>query len=81
MEGQGHFLTLAQGHLQTKLKTCSPQNPLGHSKPNFMWSLLGEGGAKVYINDPGHMTKMAAMLKNAQNLKKASAPEPVYRFP
>ena len=29
-----------------------------------------EGGTKVYINDPGHMTKMAAMLKNAQNLKK-----------
>ena len=22
-----------------------------------------EGGTKVYINDPGHMTKMAAMLK------------------
>ena len=28
-----------------------------------------EGGTKVYINGPGHMTKMAAMLKNAQNLK------------
>ena len=27
-----------------------------------------EGETKVYINDPGHMTKMAAMLKNAQNL-------------
>ena len=26
-----------------------------------------EGGTKVYINDPGHMTKMAAMLKNAKN--------------
>ena len=25
---------------------------------------------KAYINDPGHMTQMAAMLKNAQNLKK-----------
>ena len=29
-----------------------------------------EEGTKVYINDPGHMTKMAAMLKNVQNLKK-----------
>ena len=29
-----------------------------------------EGGKKVYINGLGHMTKMAAMLKNAQNLKK-----------
>ena len=27
-----------------------------------------EGGTKVYINDPGHMTKMAAMLKTLKNL-------------
>ena len=38
------------------------------------------GGTKFYINDPGHMTKMAAMLKNAQNLKKSSSPEPAGRF-
>ena len=30
--------------------------PLGQSKPNFMDSLTN-----VYINNPGHMTKMAAM--------------------
>ena len=30
---------------------------------------LGRGNESLY-NDPGHMTKMAAMLKNAQNLKK-----------
>ena len=40
-----------------------------------------EGGMKVYINDPGHMTKMAAMLKNAQNLKKPSSPEPLGQLP
>ena len=39
------------------------------------------GGTKVYINDPGHMTKMAAMLKNAQNLKKSSSPEPLGQLP
>ena len=27
-----------------------------------------EGGAKVYINGPGHMTKMAAMAINSKNL-------------
>ena len=27
-----------------------------------------EGGTKVYINDPGHMTKMATMLKTFRNL-------------
>ena len=27
-----------------------------------------EGGTKVYINGPGHMTKLAAMLKTLKNL-------------
>ena len=40
-----------------------------------------EGGTKLYINDPGHMTKMAAMLKNAQNLEKSSSPEPLGQLP
>ena len=40
-----------------------------------------EGGMKVYINDPGHMMKMASMLKNSQNLKKPSSPEPVGQLP
>ena len=34
-----------------------------------------EGGTKVYINGPGHMTKMAAMPIYGKNLKKSS-PEP-----
>ena len=29
IEGQGHFLTLAQGHLCVKIKTCFSQRPLG----------------------------------------------------
>ena len=29
-EGQGHFLTLAQGHLHMKIKTCFSHKPLGH---------------------------------------------------
>ena len=35
-----------------------------------------EGGMKVYINGPGHMTKMAAMPICGKNLKKSSSPEP-----
>ena len=27
-----------------------------------------KGGTKVYINGPGHMTKMAAMAINSKNL-------------
>ena len=35
-----------------------------------------EGGTKVYINGPGHMTKMAVMPIYGKNLKKSSSPEP-----
>ena len=35
-----------------------------------------EGGKKVYINGPGHKTKMAAMPIYSKNLKKSSSPEP-----
>ena len=35
-----------------------------------------EGGTKVYINGPGHMTKMAAMPIYGKKLKKTSTPEP-----
>ena len=34
-----------------------------------------EGGTKVYINLPSHMTKMAAMPIYGKNLKKISSPE------
>ena len=40
-----------------------------------------EGGTKVCINGPGHMTKMAAMPIYGKNLKKSSPPERVGRFP
>ena len=29
-EGQGHFLTLAQGYLHMKIETCFSQKSLGH---------------------------------------------------
>ena len=35
-----------------------------------------EGGSKVYINGPGHMTKVAAMPIYGKNLQKSSSPEP-----
>ena len=35
-----------------------------------------EGGIKVCINCPGHMTKMAATTIYGKNLYKSSSPEP-----
>ena len=36
----------------------------------------GRRGMKVWLNDSGHMTKMAAMPKYGKNLKKSSSSEP-----
>ena len=40
-----------------------------------------EGGTKVCINGPGHMTKMAAKPIYGKNLEQSSSPEPADRFP
>ena len=60
-----------RSHFQT-----SPLKPLGQSKPNFYVEPPWEGGTKVCINGPGHMTKMAATPIYGKNLKKSSSPEP-----
>ena len=44
-------------------------------KAKFYMEPPWEGGRKVYINGPGHMTKMAAIPIYGKNLKKSS-PEP-----
>ena len=36
---------------------------------------------KIYTNELGHMTNMAAMPIYGKNLKKSSSPEPIDRWP
>ena len=36
---------------------------------------------KIYTNELGHMTNMAAMSIYGKNLKKSSSPEPIDRWP
>ena len=36
IEGQGHYLTLAQGRVHTKNETGFSQKQLGRSEPNFV---------------------------------------------
>ena len=51
------------------------------SKAKFYVEPPWEGGTKVCINGPGHMTKMAAMPIYGKNIRKSSSPEPAGRFP
>ena len=48
---------------------------------NFHMELPWDEGKKACSNGPGHMTKMAAILKYGKNLKKSSSPEPKGRWP
>ena len=41
----------------------------------------GRIGMKIYTNELGHMTKMAAMPIYGKNLKKSSSPEPIDQWP
>ena len=52
------------------IQTSSPLKPLGQSKPNFMQSIYRMGETNVYINNLGHMTKMAAMPIYGKNPSK-----------
>ena len=47
IEGQGYFMTLAQGHLHLKIKSCLSQILLGHFEPNFVCKLSGIGKLKI----------------------------------
>ena len=51
-----------------QFKTSFPSKRFGQSKQNSCEAYLGR--VHKSLNGPGHMTKVAAMLKNAQNLKK-----------
>ena len=51
------------------IQTSTPLKPLGQSKPNFM-SSIHTMGESMYINNLGHMTKMAAMPIYSKNPSK-----------
>ena len=49
IDGQGHFLTLAQGHLHMKVYAGFSQEPVDHFEPNFVCKLFG--ARKLKFND------------------------------
>ena len=42
IKGQGHILTLIEGHSDFNVKTCFSQKQLGDLEPKFIWKLEGE---------------------------------------
>ena len=65
--GQGHFLTLGQGHSDFKIQTCFSQKPL---EAKFHMKAHGRKKIKIYSNKFGHMTKMAALTIYGKNPSK-----------
>ena len=41
IKGQAHYLTLAKGHSDFKIKSSFSQKLLSHLEPNFVWKLMG----------------------------------------
>ena len=68
IKGQGHSLTLDQGHSDSIFLnffssiTTRPFEAKFHLEPPW------DGGTKARSNGPGHMTKMAAMPIYGKNL-------------
>ena len=54
---------------------------LGQRSLRFHIKALGGIGMKIYTNELGHMTNMAAMPIYGKNLKKSPTPEPIDRWP
>ena len=59
MEGQGHFLTLAKGHLHMKIKTCFSKQLVGYFN-QILYVSFRYKEMKIHEHDAGHTTKMAA---------------------
>ena len=76
IKGQGHSLTLLQGHLDStfsnifSLETSWPIEAEFHVEPPWDWR------TKICSSGPSHMTNMTAMLIYSKNLKKSSSLEP-----
>ena len=76
IKGQGHSLTLVQGHSDStfanffSLEMTRPVEAKFHMEPPW------DGGTKICSNGPGHMTNIAAMPIYGNNIKRSSPLEP-----
>ena len=79
IKGQGHSLTLVQGHSDATFSNLFSLETARPIKAKFHVDPLWDGGIKVCSNGPGHMTKTAAMPVYCKNIKNISSLEPKCR--
>ena len=72
-------LTLVKGHTDFKVYTCFFAETVGPFETKAHMKAYGRMGMKIYTNELGHMTNMAAMPIYVKNLKKSSSPEAIDR--
>ena len=70
VKGQGHSLTLVQGHSDSTFSNFFFLEAAWPIEAKFYVEPPWAGGTKVLSNSLGHMTKMAAMPIYGKNLKK-----------
>ena len=80
IEGQGHYLTLAQGRVHTKILTRFSQKLLGHSELNFVWKLSGTRKWKFVNMILVTWPRWPPRPYMVKTLQKSSSPEPAGRF-
>ena len=76
IKGQGHSLTLVQGHSDSTFSNFISLETAGPIEAKFHVELPWDGGMKVCSNGPGHMNKMATMPKDGKNLKTSCSLKP-----
>ena len=77
IKGQVHSLTLDKGHSDFKVKTCFFAEIVERFGTKAHMKAYGRMGMKIYTNELGHTTNMAAMPIYDKNLKKSSSREPI----
>ena len=70
IKGQGHSLTLVQGHLDSSFSNFFSLETAWPIEAKFYVEPPWDGRIKVCSKGPAHMTNMAAMLIYGKNRKK-----------
>ena len=76
IKGQGHSLTLDQGHSDSVFFNFFSSTTTMQFEAKFHVEPFWDGGTKACSNGPGHMTKMAAIAIYGKNLQESSSLEP-----